>query len=215
MLAGCGTLRRAKIAPEGSVGAPPTVRKDVRLTKRPRRLLRTDFRAFWRCRVQLPTQRASAFYLGKTDVLRTSDVFRVEQSSHEKTSQKLPFRARKSGTGAARGASGEQGRAPKRPDRAAKRDKGARSSAIFFLWVRTGLSEREKCASKAQLGRYAPEAPGASSKILDRDIYMPETKHEDTMQTERCSQCEASLIEKLSVGAFVSSQIEPAIALAA
>ena len=136
MLAGRGTLRRAKIAPEGSVGAPPTVRKDVRLTKRPRRLLRTDFRAFWRCRVQLPTQRASAFYLGKTDVLRTSDVFRVEQSSHEKTSQKLPFRAR--------GASGEQVRAPKRPGRAAKRDKGARSSAIFLKWVRTGQLEREK-----------------------------------------------------------------------
>ena len=35
------------------------------------------------------------------------------------------------------------------------------------------------------------------------------TRHEETMQTERSSTCEASLIEKLSVEAFVGSQIGP------
>ena len=67
----------------------------------------------------------SAFRIAPASVLSMLDVWRGERAWLGKTSKKQPFRLRKSKSGASRGTSDEQVRAPKRPVRAKKRARSA------------------------------------------------------------------------------------------
>ena len=112
-------------------------------------------------------QLRSAFRIAPASVLSMSDVLRAERLPHAKTSKKQPFWASKSRPGASWGASGEQVGAPKRLSRAAKREKVARSSPIFWKASANGPTERARAAFLA-----AKSAPGseASGGWCDRNV---------------------------------------------
>ena len=77
-------------------------------------------------------RRTYAVYVGKIDVFSITSLVWIERPLNGKTSKKQTFRVEKSTCGPSRGGSYEQVQAPKRLSRAAKREKGARSLAIFF-----------------------------------------------------------------------------------